>query len=52
MEEHRLRMFENSVLRRVCESKREEGAGDWRRLRNEDLRNLYASSIGRVINYT
>jgi hypothetical protein len=43
-EEHRSRVFENRVLRRICGSNREEVAGDWRRLRNEELHNLYASS--------
>jgi hypothetical protein len=32
MGEHRFRVFENRVLRRIFESKREEVAGDWRRL--------------------
>jgi hypothetical protein len=35
-------MFENRVLRRIFGSKREEVAGDWRRLRNEELHNFYA----------
>jgi hypothetical protein len=37
-----LRMFENRVLR-IFGPKREEVAGGWRRLHNEELRNLYAS---------
>jgi hypothetical protein len=41
--EHRLRMSENRVLRRIFRPKREEGAGDWRRLHKEELRNLYDS---------
>jgi hypothetical protein len=40
-EEHRLRVCENRVLR-IFELK-EENAGDWRRLHNEELHNLYAS---------
>jgi hypothetical protein len=36
-------MCENRVLRRIFGSKREEVAGDWRRLHNEELHNLYAS---------
>jgi hypothetical protein len=36
-------MFENRVLRRISGSKREEVAGGWRRLHNEELHNLYAS---------
>jgi hypothetical protein len=42
-EEHRLRVFENRVLRRICGPKREEVAGGWRRLHNEELHNLYVS---------
>jgi hypothetical protein len=41
--EHRLRVFENRVLRGIFEPKREEVAGGWRRLHNEELHNLYAS---------
>jgi hypothetical protein len=38
------------VLRRIFGYKREEVAGDWRRLHNEELGNLYASpNIVRVI---
>jgi hypothetical protein len=49
-EEHGLRVFENRVLRRIFWAKREEVAGSWRRLRNEELRNLFASpSIIRVM---
>jgi hypothetical protein len=50
MEEHRLRLFENRVLRRIFGSKREEVEGGWKRLHNEELPNLYASPyIIRVI---
>jgi hypothetical protein len=42
-EKHKLRVFENRVLRRIFGPKREEVAGDWRRLRNKELHNLYAS---------
>jgi hypothetical protein len=49
-DEHRLKMFENRVLRRTFGPKREEVAGVWRRLHNEELHNLYASpNIIRVI---
>jgi hypothetical protein len=41
--EHRLGAFENRVLRRISEHKREEVTGRWRRLHNEELYNLYAS---------
>jgi hypothetical protein len=43
-------VFENRVLRRIFRAKREEVAGGWRRLHNEELRNLYASpNIFRVV---
>jgi hypothetical protein len=49
-EEHRLRVFENRVLRRIFGPKRDEGTGGWRNLRNEELHDLYSSpSIVRVI---
>jgi hypothetical protein len=49
-EEHRLRAFENRVLRRIFGPKRDEVTGGWRKLHNEELHNLYSSpSIIRVI---
>jgi hypothetical protein len=42
-EEHRLRMFENRLLRRIFGLKREKVVGGWSRLHNEELHNLYAS---------
>jgi len=42
-EENRLRVLKNRVLRRIFEPERGELAGDWRRLHNEKLHNLYAS---------
>jgi hypothetical protein len=48
-EEHRLRVFENRVLRRIFGHKREED-GSWRRLHNDELHSLYSSpNIVRVI---
>jgi hypothetical protein len=44
-EEHRVRVSENRVLKRIFGPKREEVAGDWRRLHNEGLHNLYTSPI-------
>jgi hypothetical protein len=41
--EYRLRVFENRVLRRIFEPKRDEVTGDWRKLHNEELHNLYSS---------
>jgi hypothetical protein len=42
-EEHRLRVFENRVLRRISGPKRDDVKGDWRKLNNEELHNLYSS---------
>jgi hypothetical protein len=42
-EELRLRVFENRLLRRIIKPKREEGAGEWGRLLNEKLNDLYFS---------
>jgi hypothetical protein len=42
-EEHRLRVFENRVLRRAFAQKRHEVAGGCRKLHNEELYNLYSS---------
>ena len=46
----RLRVFENRVLRRIFGPKRDGVTGEWRKLRNEELNDLYSSSnIVRVI---
>jgi hypothetical protein len=42
-EEHRLRVFENRVLRRIFGPKRVEVTGEWRKLHNEEFHNLYLS---------
>jgi hypothetical protein len=42
-EEHRLRVFENRVLRRLFGPKRDEVMGEWRKLHSEELHNLYSS---------
>jgi hypothetical protein len=48
-EEHRWRVFENSVLRKIFGPRREED-GAWRKLHNDELHNLYSSpNIVRVI---
>jgi len=48
--ESRLRMFEIRVLRRIFGPKREEVTGEWRKLHNEGLNDLYCSpNIVRVI---
>jgi hypothetical protein len=49
-EEHRLRVFENRVLKRIFGPKRDEVTRDWRKMHNEELHNLYPSpSIMRMI---
>jgi hypothetical protein len=49
-EEHRLKVFENRVLRRIFGLKRDEVTGEWRKLHNEELRDLYSSpNIIRII---
>jgi hypothetical protein len=42
-EEHRLRVFENRVLRRIFGLKRDEATGEWRKLHHKELRDLYSS---------
>jgi hypothetical protein len=39
----RLRVFENMVLRRIFVPKRDEVTGEWRKLHNEGLNELYRS---------
>jgi hypothetical protein len=49
-EEHRLRVFENRVRRRIFGPKRDEVTGGWGKLHNEELHGLYSSpGIVRVI---
>jgi hypothetical protein len=48
--EHRLRVFENRVLKRIFRRKKDEVTGGWRKLHNEELHNLHSSpSIIRMI---
>jgi hypothetical protein len=42
-EEHRLRVLENRVLRRIFVSQWDEVTGEWRKLHNEELHILYSS---------
>jgi hypothetical protein len=49
-DKHRLRMFENKVLRRISGPKKDEVIGGRKKLHNEELNNLYSSpSIIRII---
>jgi hypothetical protein len=49
--EHELKVFENRMLRRIFGPRRNEVTGGWRKLHNEELRNLYSSpSAIRMIN--
>jgi hypothetical protein len=49
-EEHRLRVFENRLLRRIFGPKRDGVTGGWIKLHNEELHDLYSSpSIIRII---
>jgi hypothetical protein len=49
-EEHRLRVFENKVLRRIFGPKRDEVTGGWRKLHDKEFHDLYSSpSIIRII---
>ena len=51
-EERNLRVFENMVLRRIFGPRRNEVTGEWRRLHNEELNDLYCSpNIVRVIKW-
>ena len=49
-EERRLRVFENRVLRRVFGPKTDEVTGEWRKLYNEELSDLYSlPNIARMV---
>jgi hypothetical protein len=49
-EEHRLRMFGNSLLRRIFGQRSDDVTGGWRKLYNEELHDLYFSaSIFKII---
>jgi hypothetical protein len=41
-EQHRLRVFEDRVLRRIFGPRGDEVIGDWRKLHNEEFHNLYS----------
>jgi hypothetical protein len=43
-------VFENRVLRRILRPKRDEVAGEWRKMHNKELHDLYSSpSINKII---
>jgi hypothetical protein len=49
-EKHMLRVFENRVLRRIFGPKRDEVTGEWRKLHNEELNDLFSSpNVDQVI---
>ena len=49
-EERKLRVSENMISRRIFRTRRDEVTGEWRRLHNEDVNDLYSSpNIVRVI---
>ena len=49
-EERKLKVLENMVLRRIFRPRRDEVTGEWRRMHNEELNDLYSSpNILRVI---
>jgi hypothetical protein len=51
-EERRLRVFENKVLRRIFGPRKDEVTGEWRRLHNEEINDLYSTpNIVRVIKW-
>jgi hypothetical protein len=49
-EEHKLKVFENRMLRRIFGPKKDGVKGGWRKLHNEELHNLYSSpSVIRIM---
>ena len=44
-----MRVFENRVLRRIFGRKRDKITGEWRKLHNEELNDLFSSNITRMI---
>ena len=49
IEEHRLTVSENRGLRRISESMKDEVTREWRKLNNEELKELHSPFITRVI---
>jgi hypothetical protein len=50
IEERRLRVFENMVLRRIFGPRRDEVTGEWRKLHNEEINDLYCYSSDQIEN--
>jgi hypothetical protein len=50
-EKRKLRVFENMVLRRIFGPRRDEVTGEWRRLHNEEINELYASPVNGTATY-
>jgi hypothetical protein len=44
-EEHKLRVFENRILRRIFGPKKDKVTGEWRKVHNVELNILYSSQI-------
>jgi hypothetical protein len=49
-EKHKLKVLENRLLRKIFGAKTDEIRGEWRRLHNEELYDLYSPNIIQVIN--
>jgi hypothetical protein len=50
-QEHRLRVFENRVLRAIFGAKWDEVREEWRKLRNEDLYDLWALFLTKFVSF-
>jgi hypothetical protein len=48
-EEHRLRVFENTVLRRIVGPNRDDITGEWRKFHNDELYDLYEYSSPTIV---
>ena len=49
-ETHRLKVFDYRLLRKILEPKKDEATGEWRRLRDRELYNLYSSPNDNLAN--
>jgi hypothetical protein len=48
-EEHRMRMCDNMVLRRILRHKKDEVTGKWKKLHDEELYNLCSQNVKGII---